>query len=157
MKADSIYRSMHSAISHWFPVATQLLSASSSSDVKVIQMQIYMYFKTLLEALIPPRHHCPLRPHGPSVLVLPKLQIQLLAVTLIDNPSLHVPNPNLPVLRVCLDTRLSPFFSELGCRLKDKTGEPRSFQFLLQRIVVAIQRSNTAAILETAATLIDSY
>ena len=39
------------------------------------------------------------------------------------------------------------FFWELGCRLRRMTGEPKSLQFLLQRLSVAVQRGNAAAIL----------
>ena len=41
------------------------------------------------------------------------------------------------------------FFCELGHRLKAETGEPRSLQFLFQRISVAMQRGNAAAVLGT--------
>ena len=40
------------------------------------------------------------------------------------------------------------FLQELG-RLRVKTGEPRSHHHLLQRIAVAMQRGNTAAVLGT--------
>ena len=42
------------------------------------------------------------------------------------------------------------FLRELGRRIKAETGEPRSLQFLLQGIAVAVQRGNTAAVLGTA-------
>ena len=41
------------------------------------------------------------------------------------------------------------FLHELGHRLKAETGEPRSLQFLFQRISVAMQRGNTAAVMGT--------
>ena len=43
------------------------------------------------------------------------------------------------------------FIRELGHRLKAETGEPRSLHFLLQRISVAMQRENAAAVLGTSA------
>ena len=44
------------------------------------------------------------------------------------------------------------FLKEMGRRLHMKTGEPLSHQYLLQRISVAIQRSNAAAVLGTCKT-----
>ena len=41
-----------------------------------------------------------------------------------------------------------PFFKELGQRTKFESGDPRSFHFLIQRAAVAIQRGNTAAVLD---------
>ena len=41
------------------------------------------------------------------------------------------------------------FLRELGHCLKAETGEPRSIKFLLQRISVAMQRGNAAAVLGT--------
>ena len=41
------------------------------------------------------------------------------------------------------------FFRELGHHLKADTGEPRFLQFLFQRISVAMQRGNVAAVLGT--------
>ena len=41
------------------------------------------------------------------------------------------------------------FLRELGHRLKAETGEPCSLQFLFQRISVAMQRGNPAAVLGT--------
>jgi len=38
---------------------------------------------------------------------------------------------------------------ELGARLQTLSGEPRSTQFLKQRIDVALQRGNTAAVLSS--------
>ena len=37
------------------------------------------------------------------------------------------------------------FIKELGRRIRAETGEPRSLQFLMQGIAVAVQRGNTAA------------
>ena len=42
------------------------------------------------------------------------------------------------------------FFRELGCRIKDESGEPLAYQYLLQRISVAVQRGNAAAVLGTS-------
>ena len=42
------------------------------------------------------------------------------------------------------------FLRELGRWIKAGTGEPRSLQFLLQGIAVAVQRGNMAAVLGTA-------
>ena len=42
------------------------------------------------------------------------------------------------------------FFGELGRRIRAETGDPRSLQFLLQGISVAVQRSNAVAVLGTA-------
>ena len=39
------------------------------------------------------------------------------------------------------------FFIELGRRIREETGEPLSFHYLLQRIAVAMQRGNAAAVL----------
>ena len=41
------------------------------------------------------------------------------------------------------------FFLELGGRIWEETGEPLSFHYLLQRIAVAMQRGNAAAVLGT--------
>ena len=41
------------------------------------------------------------------------------------------------------------FFRDLGKRIADVTDEPRSFQFLMQRVSVAIQRGNAACIVGT--------
>ena len=38
------------------------------------------------------------------------------------------------------------FIKELGRRIRAETGEPRSLQFLIQGIAVAVQRGNTAAV-----------
>ena len=42
------------------------------------------------------------------------------------------------------------FFRELGRRIKEETGEPLSLHYLHQRIAVAIQHGNTAAVLGTS-------
>ena len=42
------------------------------------------------------------------------------------------------------------FFGELGRQIRAETREPRSLQFLLQGIAVAVQRGNAAAVLGTA-------
>ena len=39
---------------------------------------------------------------------------------------------------------------EISRRIRAETGEPRSFQFLLQGVSVAIQRGNVASVLGTA-------
>ena len=49
------------------------------------------------------------------------------------------------------------FFGELGRRIRAETGEPRSLQFLLQGISVAVQRGNAAAVLGTAPTTDNVY
>ena len=41
------------------------------------------------------------------------------------------------------------FFRDLGKRIADVTAEPRSFQFLMQRLSVAVQRGNAACIVGT--------
>ncbi len=41
------------------------------------------------------------------------------------------------------------FFHELSRRIKEETGEPLSLHYLHQRIAVAIQRGNAAAVLGT--------
>ena len=38
------------------------------------------------------------------------------------------------------------FIKELGHRIRAETGEPRSLQFLIQGIAVAVQWDNTAAV-----------
>ena len=45
------------------------------------------------------------------------------------------------------------FVKELGRRVRAETGEPRSFQFLLQGMAVAIQRGNAAAVLGTSSAI----
>ena len=42
------------------------------------------------------------------------------------------------------------FFRELGRRIKVVSGEPQAHQYLLQRISVAVQRGNAAAVLGTS-------
>ena len=42
------------------------------------------------------------------------------------------------------------FIKELGCRIRAETGEPRSLQFLMQSIVVAVQRGSVAAVRDTS-------
>ena len=42
------------------------------------------------------------------------------------------------------------FFRKLGRRIKEETGEPLSLHYLYQRIAVAIQRGNAAAVLGTS-------
>ena len=39
------------------------------------------------------------------------------------------------------------FLRELGCRLKQATGEAKSFSYLRQRLSVAVQRGNAAAVM----------
>lgn len=41
------------------------------------------------------------------------------------------------------------FFRDLGQRIAATTAEPRSFQFLMQRVSVAVQRGNAACIVGT--------
>ena len=41
------------------------------------------------------------------------------------------------------------FLRDLGQRIAAKTAEPRSFQFLMQRVSVAVQRGNAACIVGT--------
>ena len=41
------------------------------------------------------------------------------------------------------------FFWELGRQIRDESGEPLAYQYLLQRISVPIQRGNAAAVLGT--------
>mgnify|MGYP003471411228 CR=1 FL=1 len=48
-----------------------------------------------------------------------------------------------------LGEEASAFFRELGQRIATATGEPRSCQFLLQRLSVYVQRGNAACILGT--------
>ena len=42
------------------------------------------------------------------------------------------------------------FFKEVACRIASVTNEPRSYQYLLQRVAVAIQRGNTDSVLGAA-------
>ena len=39
------------------------------------------------------------------------------------------------------------FLRELGCHLKQVTGEPKSFSYLQQRLFVAVQQGNAAAVM----------
>ena len=48
-----------------------------------------------------------------------------------------------------LGEEASAFFQDLGRRITAVTAEPRSFQFLMQRLSVTLQRSNAACILGT--------
>ena len=48
------------------------------------------------------------------------------------------------------NNKAASFFGHLGRRIRAETGEPRSLQFLLQGISVAVQRGNAAAVLGTA-------
>ena len=41
------------------------------------------------------------------------------------------------------------FLKDLGHRLRQVTGEEKSFTYLLQRVSVAVQRRNAASVLET--------
>ena len=54
----------------------------------------------------------------------------------------------IETLGVLGDEALS-FFHDLGQRIAVATAEPRSFQFLMQRLSVAIQRGNAACIIGT--------
>ena len=49
------------------------------------------------------------------------------------------------------------FVKELGRRVRAETGEPRSLQFLLQGMAVAIQRGNAAAVLGTSSPMDNVY
>ena len=49
------------------------------------------------------------------------------------------------------------FTRDLGRRLCKATGEPRSREFLLQRISVAVQRGNAAAVLGTMGRRLDGW
>ena len=48
-----------------------------------------------------------------------------------------------------LGEEASAFFSDLGHRIAAVTNEPRSFQFLMQRLSVTVQRGNAACVLGT--------
>jgi len=48
-----------------------------------------------------------------------------------------------------LDEEASDFFRNLGFRITSVTTEPRSFQFLLQRLSVAVLHGNVACVLGT--------
>ena len=47
------------------------------------------------------------------------------------------------------------FLKELGCRIAAVTKERRAFEFLMQRISVAVQRGNAACILGTLPSILD--
>jgi hypothetical protein len=47
------------------------------------------------------------------------------------------------------------FFRDLGQRIAAATAEPRSFQFLMQRISVAVQRGNAACVVGTVPSSVD--
>jgi hypothetical protein len=49
-----------------------------------------------------------------------------------------------------LGENANAFFADLGGRIASVTKEPRAFQFLMQRVSVAIQRGNAASVLGTA-------
>ena len=55
----------------------------------------------------------------------------------------------IPIASGVFGSEATSFFKELARRIKIETGEPRSFHFLAQRIAVAIQRGNAAAVLGT--------
>ena len=47
---------------------------------------------------------------------------------------------------------VSALFRDIGQRIAAATGEPRSYQFLMQRLSVAVQRGNAACITGTVPT-----
>jgi hypothetical protein len=47
------------------------------------------------------------------------------------------------------------FFRDLGQRIAVATAEPRSFQFLMQRVSVAVQRGNASCIVVTVPAAVD--
>ena len=51
-----------------------------------------------------------------------------------------------------LGDEATAFFRDLGHRISSVTAEPRSFQFLMQRLSVAVQRGNAACIIGTIPT-----
>jgi len=51
--------------------------------------------------------------------------------------------------RGALGEEASDFFRIFGHRITSVTTEPRSFQFLMQRLSVAVQRGNAACVLGT--------
>jgi hypothetical protein len=51
-----------------------------------------------------------------------------------------------------LGDEASSFFRDLGRRIAATTTEPRSFQFLMQRLSVTVQRGNAACIVGTVPT-----
>ena len=42
------------------------------------------------------------------------------------------------------------FFQDLGRRIREESGEPQSYHYLIQRVAVAVQRGNTAAMMGTS-------
>ena len=48
-----------------------------------------------------------------------------------------------------LDDETTALFRDIGCRIAAVTGEPRSYQFLMQRLSVAVQRGNAACVIGT--------
>ena len=57
----------------------------------------------------------------------------------------------LPNAILCLHfTEAITFIKELGHRIRAETGEPRSLQFPMQGIAVAVQRGNAAAVRGTS-------
>ena len=56
-------------------------------------------------------------------------------------------NINIKIITLALS-----FLHELGRRIKLKTHEPRSTQFLMQRIGIAIQRGNAASVMKAVPT-----
>ena len=51
-----------------------------------------------------------------------------------------------------LGDEATAFFRDIGHRIADVTAEPRSLQFLLQRLSVAVQRGNAACVMGTVPT-----
>jgi len=49
-----------------------------------------------------------------------------------------------------LGEEAATFFRDIGRRIAVATGEPRSTQFLFQRVSIGIQRGNAASVVETA-------
>ena len=49
-----------------------------------------------------------------------------------------------------LGEEAATFFRDIGRRIAVATGEPRSTQFLFQRLSIAIQRGNAASVVGTA-------
>ena len=42
------------------------------------------------------------------------------------------------------------FFQDLGRRIREESGKPQSYHYLIQRIAVAVQKGNTAAMMGTS-------
>ena len=55
-----------------------------------------------------------------------------------------------------LGEEAATFFRDIGRRIAVATGEPRSTQFLFQRLSIAIQRGNAASVVGTAYILTDA-